>query len=92
VKSDEYKAVLSEEDQKIVEDAAADGSKWIDENADATKDEIEAKLKDIRGRAQEIMDRAKAKIGEQAPAAESSSTNDETATSGEEVPSADDEF
>ena len=57
--SDEWKAVMTEEDQKVVEEAGADGIKWLDENPDAGKEEIEAKLQDIRSRAQDIFEATK---------------------------------
>lgn len=62
VASDEYKKVLSEEEQKTVGDAVAEAIKWGDENTDATKEEYEAKLKELQGVAQEIMEKAKKEV------------------------------
>lgn len=60
--SEDYKKVLSEEEVQVVEDASSEGIKWMDDNADATAEEINAKLADIKGRAQEIVDKAKAAV------------------------------
>ena len=57
--SEEYKKVLTEEEVKILEDSGADGVQWMDDNADAAKEEIDAKLDDIRSRANEIYEKAK---------------------------------
>lgn len=57
--SEEYKNVLTEEEVKILEDAGNDGVQWMDDNSDAEKAEIDAKLDDIRSRANEIYEKAK---------------------------------
>ena len=69
-KSDEYKAVMSEEDQKTVEEAASETIKWLDDNSDATKDELEAKSKELTQRLGNLLETAKTKLKE-GPAADS---------------------
>lgn len=95
--SEEYKNVMSEEDAKTVEDAAAEGIKWMDDNADATSEEITAKLNDIKGRAQEILDKAKQLVDAAKPAdaAGSQAADEEAApasTEGDSGAPEDDEF
>ena len=60
--SDEYKAHWTEEEQKTVEDTAAETIKWLDDNADATAEELNAKASEVKSRAQDIVDRAKGKV------------------------------
>lgn len=93
--SEEYKKVLSEEDVKTIEDAAADGIKWMDDNADASADEITAKLNDIKSRAQELIDKAKPLVDGAKPAEtaeEPTPAAAEEETQGSQVPEEDDEF
>ena len=61
-KSDEYKAVMSEEDATTVDEAANDAIKWLDDNSDATKEELDAKLQDLQSRTKELLDAAKTKV------------------------------
>lgn len=83
--SDGYKNALSEEDLKTVEDAAAEGIKWMDDNSDATAEEINAKLSDIKGRAQEIIDKVKKTVEDAEAAQPANAPIDED---GEVAPSA----
>lgn len=95
VQSEEYKKVMSEEDVKVVEDAASEGIKWMDDNADATAEEITAKLNDIKGVAQELVDKAKAKVDADKPTeSEPTPADDAPANDGQaEAPEQeDDEF
>lgn len=89
--SDEYKRALSEEEIKVVEEAATEGIQFADENAEATVEEFQAKLQEIKGRADEILAKGKAAVDankgseasgasqeeEEAPVAETVSTDDE---------------
>ena len=77
VNSEEYKKVMSEEDQKTVSDAVADALKWGDDTTDASKEEYDAKLKELQAACSEIMDKAKAAVD---GAAKSSGSDDEEAT------------
>ena len=87
--SEEWKAVMSEEDQKTVEDAGAEAIKWLEENPDAEKEEIDAKVQDIRSRAQELFEATKKKVEAEGGAA---GAEDEDAPAKEEpTPEADQE-
>jgi len=55
-RSDEYKAVMSEEDQKTVDEAASEVISWLDDNSEATKEELEAKLAELQGRVKEPLE------------------------------------
>jgi len=61
-KSDDYKKVMSEEDQKIVEDAAAEAIKWLDDNTDASKEELDAKTQELSAKVKELLDKAKVQV------------------------------
>jgi heat shock protein 5 len=63
-RSDEYKAVMSEEDQTTVDEAASEVITWLDDNSEAGKEELEAKLQELQGRVRERLDAAKAKVAE----------------------------
>lgn len=70
VASDDYKTAMSEEDRKTVEEAAADAIKWLDDNSDASKEELEAKLQEFNGRANKIMEDAKKAVADATPKAD----------------------
>lgn len=62
-KEQSYKDVMTEEEVKTVEDAANEAIKWLDDNgADASKDELDAKLAELSGKVKEILDKAKSKV------------------------------
>jgi len=82
-KSDDYKAVMSEEDQKIVEDAAADAIKWLDDNTDASKEELDAQAQELQGKVKEILERAKTQVDAAAKDAPPPAAEDADAPSSE---------
>lgn len=97
VNSDEYKKVMSEEDQKTVSDAVAEAIKWGDETPDATKEEYDAKLKEVQGAVSEIMEKAKAAVDGSAKTDDADSETEapeveEPAAESEDLKEDDDEF
>jgi heat shock protein 5 len=63
-RSDEYKAVMSEEDQKTVDEAASEVIAWLDENPEAAKEELTAKHAELDGRVSAPLKAAKEKVGD----------------------------
>eukprot|EP00758_Cryptobia_borreli_P007212 Tbor_TRINITY_DN5259_c0_g2::TRINITY_DN5259_c0_g2_i1::g.16404::m.16404/K09490/HSPA5, BIP; heat shock 70kDa protein 5 len=59
---EEWMSQMTEEDQKTMETAGREATRWMDENSEATKEEIDAKRKDIEGRVDAIYKRTKSKV------------------------------
>jgi heat shock protein 5 len=99
VNSEEYKKVMSAEDQKTVSDAVAEAIKWSDDTPDAAKGEYEAKLKELQAVASEIMEKAKTAVDGSAkteePAAEAEKEPEpeaESAGADDQKPDDEDDF
>jgi len=75
-RSDEYKAVMSEEDQKVVDEAASEVISWLDDNAEATKEELTEKLNELNGRVKKPLDDAKEKVKEGPAASDDDASED----------------
>jgi heat shock protein 5 len=66
--SADYKAVLSEDDQKTVSETASETIKWLESNAEsATVEDFTTKLSEFNKATQSIIDAAKKKVAEAAP-------------------------
>jgi len=92
--SDEYKAALSEEEIKVVSEAATEGIQFGDENAEASVEDFQNKLQEIKGRVDEILAKGKAAVdANKGDSAASGEQEEEPAASGEQpIVDDDDEF
>lgn len=82
---DEYKDKISDDDKKVIEDAVAEAKK-VKENADASKDELEAAVKALNDKIMPIGAKMyEAASKEEAPASEDGDKKDDGPVEGEVV-------
>merc|ERR1712070_1171745 len=61
--SDKLADKLDEEDKETIEEAVKEGLEWLDDNADAEKEEYEEKLKEVEGVCNPIVSKVYAESG-----------------------------